>query len=122
MSYHFENKTLLPSAKRTDASPPPGEAVDVTMFNKARLYLNVSAQGSYTDEKLDVDIESQDPVSENWVVIASFTQVGDVTGSLGVQESILLTDLGGKIRAVATLSGTAKDYTFSVSAVLKRDF
>jgi hypothetical protein len=69
---------------------------------------------------MDIDIQTEDPVSGSFHTISSFTQVtGDKSGGFTDYKAIA-TGLGGRVRVVVTLAGTAKDYTFSIGGHAKR--
>jgi hypothetical protein len=111
--------TLLASAARTSASYT-GDWVDVSYYTEALLALSVTAQGTYGNETLDVIIQGKDALG-NVFTLASFTQVGNVTAAVPYIEPLKLSNFGGQIRAKATLAGTTKNYTFSVSGMAKRE-
>lgn len=111
--------TLFASAARTSASYT-GDWVDVSYYTELLLALAVTAQGTYTNETLDVIIQGKDPLG-NVFTLASFTQVVNVTASLPYVEPLKLSNFGGQIRAKATLAGTTKNYTFSVTGAAKRE-
>ena len=77
--------------------------------------LDVTAY-SGTTPTLDVDIEGYDPLSDKWLVLTSFTQVGEATGNeLKTLDNIAF----ARIRAAWTLAGTTPDYTFTIAAHAK---
>ena len=77
--------------------------------------LDVTAQ-SGTTPTLDVDIEGKCPVSGKYVVLGSFTQVGDAlsTQKVDISEIAFAT-----IRAAWDLEGTTPSYTFTLSMSAK---
>ena len=123
--------TLQASTREQTGVAGNGATFDVSMYSSAVFFLCVTAQGSYTDETLDVKIQTKDPLSGNWVDLTwedgtgtpqntAFTQVGDKTGSVPYTERIVCLDLpDSHIRVYWVAAGTAEDYTFSVSAVVK---
>ena len=81
------------------------------------FYLDVSAQ-SGTTPTLDVTVEGRDPISQNWVVVATFTQVAAATGTF---RQALASLPETELRVAYVLGGTTPSYTFSVSMVAQDD-
>lgn len=110
-----KTETLVASAARTTSGS--STAFDVSSFKEADFFLNVTGVPAvYTDETLDVAVETQDPVSGEWLPLTAFTQITSATTK---ERKSVIGNLGSKIRITWTIGGTAPDYTFSVGAVLK---
>lgn len=114
----MDSLNLYPSTRRQAAATVYGSWVDVSLKNEAILTLAVTAQGAYTNETLDVTIQGQDALG-NVITLASFTQVGNVVGSVPYTESLKLYNFGGQIRVKVVTAGTSVDYTLSVQGHAK---
>jgi len=117
--YDFEEITFLVSLKRT--SDAWSEIFDVSMYKELVLFLDITDQGAYTDETLDIEVYSYDPASGKYIKIDNFTQVtADKSG--GFQDKKIISGgLGSKIKVKAVMAGTSTDYTFSIGGVAKRE-
>lgn len=111
--------TIQESARKQTAATAYTSTFDVSYFVEMILTLAITAQGTYTDETLDVTIQGQDPLG-NWFTLAQFTQVGNVVSSVPYTEALKLNNFGGKIRAKIVTAGTAVDFTMSLSGYAKR--
>ena len=109
---------LYPSTRRQAAGTIYSNWFDVSLMTEALIALAVTAQGSYTNETLDVTVQGQDPLG-NLITLAQFTQVGNVTSSLPYVEALKLSNFGGQIRVKITTAGTSVDYTLSVGGYAK---
>jgi len=109
------------SATVSAAGTTYGDTVEVDSFNELTLFIRVTAQGSYTDETLDVSMQTKDP-SGNWYDLtdAEFTQIGNKTASLPYSEYMTIIAFGSQVRIKIVAAGTSVSYTFSVEAYGKK--
>jgi len=105
--------TLHASAARTASGDTHSVPIDVSGFDEGIFFLEVSA--SDTPTSLDVDIETYDPVTDDWYKIGNFAQMA----GNGKAAPVLLASLGQKIALSYALIGTS--FTFSVSGIVKED-
>jgi len=92
-----------------------------TKYKTEGTFILEVSQASYSDETIDVDIEVYDLLTDDWYVIASFTQVTDAS-STAQQELINIPyGLGEKISCEWTITGgdSTNKYTLTVSGTLK---
>jgi hypothetical protein len=108
----FANLTMHASQAETVS----GQTADVNVGNyqEGIFFLNVTAV-SGTNSTLDIKIQTKDPVSGTYFVIASFTQVTAVTN----QVITIPNCLGSIINASYTLGGMSPSFTFSLGGVVK---
>lgn len=117
MSYAFGEITFLTSDQRTASEN--GLDFDVSKYSEMEVFLEITAQGAFTSETLDVVLQTKSP-NGKYHTKGSFTQVGDATSALPYYQTLELANLGKMCRVVATLTGGTEDYTFSVTGVAKR--
>jgi hypothetical protein len=115
-----KNLSLYPSTHREAAGTVySSDWTDVSAFHEMLLILAVTAQGTYTNETLDVTIQGKD-ANGNVFTLAQFTQVGNVVSSVPYVEPLKLSNFGQFVRAKIVTAGTDVDYTFSVLGFAKR--
>jgi len=117
---------LFPSKRIQSGVAGNGEAFDVSMLKSGIFIINLSAQGTYTDETLDVKLQTKDPISGSWIDLYSgatqmkFTQIGDKTAVVPFTERVECPALYDFIiRVYYIAAGTTEDFTFSVTALFK---
>jgi hypothetical protein len=91
-------------------------ATDVSKHIELLLFLRVTAQGTYTDETLNITMQTKDHAG-NWYDLTDvdFTEVGDVTGSVPYAEYLPVIGFGSQVRFKIVAAGTGVDYTFSIT-------
>lgn len=118
------NLTLLESVNLSAAGTTYGSAFECD-YEELLVYLEITEQGAYTDETLDVTIQAKNP-DDKYFDIGSFDQIGDQTVAIladGWYRIVLpVRWFGTKIRVKVTVAGTAVDYTLNITAHLKRMF
>jgi len=119
MSWDWKEITFLPSAQRMASIN--SEDFDLSKYSEMLIFLEITGQGVFTDESLTATFKTKSP-NDKYHGKGSFTQVGNVTGSLPHYDHLEVANLGIKGRIEVVLAGTAKDYTFSVTAYAKRIF
>jgi len=106
------NAIILSASALKDADGNTHSApIDVSGFKDGIFFLEVTA--SVAPTSLDVDINTYDPLTDDWYKIGNFAQM---TGN-GKAAPVSLTSLGQKIAISWTLVGTS--FTFSVSGIVK---
>ena len=115
MSIFVRSYTVRASAALTGAATTYGTEFDVSDVDELNLFIVLTAQGSYTNETLDVSVQTKDPAG-NWhdVASAAFTQLGNKGGT--ASEHIAITTFGSKLRLKYISAGNTPNYTFSVTA------
>lgn len=116
--------TLEASSAKT-ATGNGATVLAVSKFTILKCFLNLSAT-SGTGQTCQVYIQSQDPVSNNWVTIAQFSPMNSSTAintpltvdisATGPSNSI---DFGANVRASWVIAGTTPSFTFSIGYVAK---
>jgi len=116
--------TILASGARTT----PGASSDQTNHNARGIILIVNVTAvSGTAPTLDVDVEAKDPVSGNYVVIASMTQI-TTTGTYiivlypgAIDDQAKVDNQGLPLprtwRVAYAIGGTTPSFTFSVGGM-----
>lgn len=99
------------SGAQSGAGAVNSPAVNTGNYNGFVAYLNVTAHGG-TTPTLDVKFQDSSDGGTTWFDIASgsFTQVTTVDG----KSRLVVSNVGPKVRAVATLGGTTPAYTFTL--------
>lgn len=110
---------VVEPAQREGAGTVYSDWVNVGYYNELIMNLAVTAQGTYTDETLDITIQGEDG-DGNVFELGSYTQVGNVVSSVPYCEPLKFTNFGRKIRAKIVMAGTDCDYTLSVLGFGKR--
>lgn len=106
---------FLPSAARTASGNTEGTPVSAAGYQEASFFLNVTA-ASGVSPTLDVEIETQDPVSGEWFTLVTFTQATAVSKEFRSATAAL----GEKIACKWTIGGgDTPSFTFSLSGILK---
>jgi len=109
--------TFYPSTRRQVGGTVYSDWFNAEALKEILAVLEVTAQGAYTDETLDVTIQGKCPSgSGNPVNLAQFTQVGNVVASVPYSEPLKLSNFSKELRVKIVTAGTAVDYTFSVTA------
>lgn len=108
---------FLPSTRVQTASVIT-EWFEVDMFFELMAFLELTAQGTYTNETLDVTIQTRSP-NGNAHDLESFAQIGNKTAALPFYDYEALTNFGAQIRFKLAVAGTAKDYTLSLTGYAK---
>ena len=124
MSTHTENKTLRESAALTGAAGTTySSALRVEKYEELTLFLYQTAQGGWTDEYLDVSVQTKDP-DGNWhdLAGATFTQIGNNTAAVPYGEDIGIIVFGAYIRLKYVTQGTTPDFTFQITGIGKGNF
>lgn len=112
---------LFPLTRIQAAETAYSSLVPITNFNELILFLEVTAQGAFTNETLNVTVQYTSPSGQVYDLL-SFTQVGDVTAILPYGElKGKTTDFGPQIRIKRETAGTSVDYTFRVTGYAKRN-
>jgi len=114
----FEEIIFLASEQRT--ADAESAVFDMSKYQELTLFLDITAQGSYSDETLDIKIYSYDPASRAYIEVDAMTQVTGDKGSGFQDKKIITSGLGNKIKIKSIGAGTSVDYTFSVGGVAKR--
>ena len=110
-----EDFNFYSSATVSAAGTTYSDATDVSRHLELLVFLRVTAQGTYTDETLDITMQTKDRAG-NWhdLTDVDFTQVGDVTGSVPYAEYLPVIGFGSQIRFKIVAAGTDVDYTFNI--------
>lgn len=116
--------TLTSQTGQATGSDNAHSAPVKTKYSTGGIFiLEVDQAGTHVNETLDVDIEVYDLLTDDWYVIASFTQVGDADSVTGTSQELINIPygLGGKISCKWTVAGTesTNTYSFTVSGTLK---
>lgn len=86
----------------------------VMPFKEADFYL-VGTKNAGTSPTLDVDVIKKFPYSDNWAIVASFTQLTDS----GAECKDVAANIGENLALDYVIGGTDPDWSFTVYAVLK---
>ena len=117
LTYRGKTLVLFPSTQVDGAVSLTGDTKDdplrVMQFKELTLFINCS-QFHASLTSLDVDVLVKDPVSGEWHVLVSFTQLG----AAGKEKKALAANVGDEIAISYTLVG-AYTATFSVGATAK---
>jgi len=118
-----EDVVLAPSAERDTSGNNHTNSVDTSSHTEGFFVLEVDQAGTWIDETLDVSIEVYEDLTDDWYVLASFTQVTDADSGTGTQQEMIRIPYGlGSINSckwtIANMN-TGKEYTFSVSGTIK---
>ena len=109
------------AARYADGNAHATPVKDAQFYTEAVLVLEASqGAGTYTNETLDVDIEVYNVLTDDWDVIASFTQITDATTP--VRELIRIPyGLGIQLSCKWAIANAVvgEAYTFTVSGSLK---
>ena len=111
--------TLVPSTDTYATATARTTAVDTT-YSTEGVFMLEAVQSSYTDETIDVNIQTYDLLTDDWYTIASFTQMTDADPA--IREVIRIPyGLGNKISCNWTITGgdSTNKYTITVSGILK---
>lgn len=114
------NVVLVPSTVTYATATARTTAVDTTYSTEGVFILEVD-QELYANETITVDIQTYEPLTDDWYTIASFTQVTNAYTN-AQQETIRIPyGLGNKISCKWTITGgdDTHKYTITVSGVLK---
>jgi len=94
--------------------------INTSAYVEGVFVLEVSQAGTWSDETIDVVIETYNSYTDSWHTIATFTQVTDATTA---QKELITIPygLGTSISCSWTIANptTGKEYTLSVSGTLK---
>lgn len=113
--------TLLSSTQIQSATTTNSTAISVGDYTELTIFLNLTAQGSYDNETMDVYVQSRSP-SGNWVDLTdtSFTQVGNKVGSVPFRDELSIVDFGSWVRLRIVTTGNGVDYTVEFTAYAKK--
>jgi hypothetical protein len=115
--YRGKNIVIFPSTQVDGGDSLTGDSKDdsklVMQFKEITFFINCT-QFHASLTSLDVDIITRDPVSGEWHVLTSFTQLTDV----GSEMKAVAANVGDEIAMQYELVG-AYTATFSVGAVAK---
>jgi len=82
------------------------------------VFFVMTAQGTYTDETLDIKLQTKDPDGNYYDISgAAFTQVSGDTGTTSEMKAV--STFGSVIRACIAVTGTTPAYTFSLKFYAK---
>jgi len=86
-----------------------------TIYRKSGIFFIKATSVSGTNPTLDVDIITYDPITEDWYVIGSFTQI-----TADGQEAIYIPEVGEKIAIQYAKTGTdTPTFPIKVGAILR---
>ena len=118
-----DNITFLESTNITTVGTTYGDWSSGDMYEELLVYLEITDQGAYTDETLDVTIQVRAHDSGAYD-IASFDQITDKADYLIANEyyrdSLPIKWFGTQCRVKIVTNGTNVDYTLQVLGHLKR--
>ena len=112
----YTPKTLMVSARRlgTDTS----SAISVKDWDEIMIFYDVDSIADSDVDTFACVIQTQDPLSENWVVLdSSNLNSGNITDEALVMKT-KIDVLGETIRAIV-VAGTGDSVTYSISVILK---
>jgi len=117
-------KTFIPAGLHSGmVTDSTGQTADTTSaflvsdFDQIMIFYNVT--GITSGDSTFCKIQTQDPISENWVVLDSTTLAsGWLTDTTTVMKKST-NPLGKYIRVISTYADTTDSMSFSVSAILK---
>lgn len=107
------NVTIVPSGLQT--STDTSQVILVKDFDGIMLFYDVSALT--TGDTLACVVQTQDPLTKNWVDLDTLLNSGNITGVTTIMKTKTGV-LGERIRVISTVV-PPDSITFSVSAVLK---
>ena len=113
--------TLFPSAQISSATTTYSTEVSVGNYVEMTIFLDLTAQGAYTDETMDVYVQTRSP-SGNWVDLTdtSFTEVGNKTGSLPFLDELSIEGFGSLVRLRIVTAGSSVSYTIEFTTYVKK--
>ena len=120
MDYLGHYVTLVPSTE-TYADATARTTFANTKYSKEGIFFLEVNQATYTNETINMYIQSYDELTDDWYTIISFTQVTDAS-SAAVQEMKKIDyGLGNKISCKWAITGgdSTNKYTITVTGVLK---
>ena len=118
-----DNIVFLVSTNITSATTTYGDWSPGDMYEELLVYVEITDQGAYTDETLDITVQVRDHDGGAYD-IASFDQITDQTVAVIAdgfyRESLPITWFGTQCRIKVVTTGTAVDYTLKILGHLKR--
>jgi len=117
-----DNITFLESTKIETETTTYGDWSSGDMYEELLVYLEITDQGEYTDETLDVTIQVRAHDGGAYD-IASFDQITDKTtylDSYDYREPLPIKWFGTQCRVKIVTAGTKVNYTLQVLGHLKR--
>lgn len=117
-----DNIVFLPSTQIQTETTTYGDWSSGDMYEELLVYVEITDQGSYTDETLDITVQVRDHDGGAYD-IASFNQIADQTVATiagEYRESLPIMWFGTQCRIKVVTTGTAVDYTLKILGHLKR--
>lgn len=118
-----DNVTFLSSTRIQTETTTYGDWSPGDMYEELLVYVELTGQGSYTDETLDITIQTRSPDGDPFD-IASFDQITDETTAIIAYDyyrvSLPIKWFGTQCRVKVVTAGTAVDYTLNILGHLKR--
>ena len=118
-----DNITFLKSTNITSVGTTYGEWSSGDMYEELLVYLELTDQGAYIDETLDITVQVRDHDGGAYD-IASFDQITDKANYLithaNYRVSLPIKWFGTQCRIKVVTNGTSVDYTLKILGHLKR--
>lgn len=113
---HAKTHVFQKSKQFTGVATVYTEWVPVVMAEELLAFIKLTAQGTYTDETLNISVQTQTPDGDAIDLVGvNFSEIGNKTGSLPFLDYLGIAAFGVAVRFKIVTAGTSPDYTFKLT-------